>query len=91
MWYQTLHTSLNSIVKCPLAIPENEIFAHGQMTWGIPVAENHSDGHSNGASSWLPNTVDQGIPLLLEEESALSQYKVALAIGRLFAVMTSPK
>ena len=57
----------------------------------MPSGENHSAGHSNGMSSWLPNTVAQGIRLRLAGESALSQYKVALGIGTLFAVTRSPR
>uniref|UniRef100_A0A0A9F014 Uncharacterized protein n=1 Tax=Arundo donax TaxID=35708 RepID=A0A0A9F014_ARUDO len=42
-------------------------------------------------SSWFPNTVAHGIPLPLVREIALSQYKLALGIGRLFAVTRSPR
>jgi hypothetical protein len=36
---------------------------------GTPAGENHSDG----MSSWFPNTDAHGIPLLLVGEIALSQ------------------
>jgi len=55
------------------------------------VAESHSDGHSNGTLSWFPNIVAHGILLFRVGEIARSQYKLALGIGRLFAVITSPR
>jgi hypothetical protein len=42
-------------------------------------------------SSWLPNTVAHGTPRLREAEMARSQYRLALGIGRLFAVTRSPR
>lgn len=63
----------------------------GQCSGGTPAGENHSGGHSNGMSSWFPNTVAHGIPLPLVGEIALSQYRLALGIPRLFAVTRSPR
>jgi hypothetical protein len=70
---------------------EADVLAGGQRTGGTPAGENHSRGHWNGMSSWFPNTVAHGTPLLLAGEIALSQYRLALGIGRLFAVTTSPR
>ena len=55
------------------------------------MAENHSSGHSNGASSWFPNTLAHGMPLALVGDMASSQYKLALPIAILLAVITSPR
>lgn len=71
--------------------PECDELATGQRSCGIPGAENHSSGHSNGASSWFPNTLAHGMPLAFVGDIAWSQYKLAFAIGMLLAVMTSPR
>jgi hypothetical protein len=63
----------------------------GQRSGGTPSGENHSGGHSKGMSSWFPNTAAHGTPLPLAAETALSQYRLALGIGRLFAVTRSPR
>lgn len=74
-----------------LCSPEYDELVAGQWSGGIPGTENHSIGHSNGASSWFPKTLAHGMPLALVGESAWSQYKLAFAIGILLAVMTSPR
>lgn len=70
---------------------EYEMLGGAQLTCGIPVEENHSEGHSKYMSSWFPNTLAHGIPLFLVGETALSQYKLAFWIAMLFAVITSPR
>ena len=72
-------------------VPEYEVVVWGQWIGGMPGGENHSNGHSNAASSWFPNTLAHGMPLFIAGEIAWSQYKLAFAIIILFAVMTSPR